>query len=314
MIKFSIVLPTYNVGQYIDRCLASCVNQTFTNLEIIVVDDCGQDDAIRKALLWQEKDSRIKIVHHDNNLGTYHARHSGVVVAKGEYVIFLDPDDTLTPNALEILNKLTPTKPDILLFGHREIPDKKIYQIPVTVPKVDGYLITHSDIKKILTHKGFQVGTSGKAYKRNIISEAFASLNVPKDIRLIYGEDVLVFTKAFALAQSIKSTQEKVYLYHQEETSISNQQNQETVLFKMKQLKYVIHMLNSVANSDSIKNLTYQTIIKRLTADLLVLENKTNITFINRIKNYYSLTLLTRNFRWTIKALLHILTFGFKTY
>lgn len=313
MTKFSVILPTYNVGEYIDRCLISCINQTYTDFEIIVVDDCGNDDAIDKAKVWAKKDSRIKILHHEKNLGTYHARHTGVKFASGEYVVFLDPDDALEPNALEELCLLTVTEPDVLLFGSRYVPEKKVHQVQSNTPEIINYVASAAEVKKLLSLKGFNLGTLGKAYNKKIVSIVFESLSVSIDMRLIYGEDVLLFSEVIAHAKSIKSTQSKIYVYYQEEGSVTKSTDLNAVAKNIEQLKYVICKLKDKADSTSKNNSAYSgytAIINRLSADMLVLENKTNVSFFKVMGNYFILAVLTKNFRWIAKVVLYVLTLG----
>ncbi|WP_394980531.1 glycosyltransferase family 2 protein [uncultured Helicobacter sp.] len=97
----SIILPTYNVEQFIAEALESCVQQSFRDIEIIVVDDCGSDNSIAIAKEYATKDSRIRIVHNKENFQLFAARAEGVKVAQGEYIMFLDPDDFLESNALQ---------------------------------------------------------------------------------------------------------------------------------------------------------------------------------------------------------------------
>ncbi|HIV48854.1 MAG TPA: glycosyltransferase family 2 protein [Candidatus Helicobacter avicola] len=116
MPTFSIIIPTYNVEPYIARCLDSCINQTFGDIEIIVVDDCGSDDSVRIAQTYALKDSRISIVHNKRNLGTLHSRLEGVKYARGTYILFVDADDYLIPNACETLYPYLAKNPDIIHF------------------------------------------------------------------------------------------------------------------------------------------------------------------------------------------------------
>ncbi|TQR27095.1 glycosyltransferase family 2 protein [Campylobacter sp. MIT 97-5078] len=101
--KFSIILPTYNVQAFIAQALQSCINQTFKDIEIIVVDDCGQDSSIEIAKEFALKDERVKIIHNEKNQGVFIARNNGALVASGEYLLFLDPDDYFDERACEIL-------------------------------------------------------------------------------------------------------------------------------------------------------------------------------------------------------------------
>ncbi|EDP7363455.1 glycosyltransferase family 2 protein, partial [Campylobacter jejuni] len=101
MPKISIILPTFNVEKYIAKALESCINQSFKDIEIIVVDDCGSDKSIDIAKEYAKKDERIKIIHNEENLGLLRARYEGVKAAGGGYIMFLDPDDYLELNACE---------------------------------------------------------------------------------------------------------------------------------------------------------------------------------------------------------------------
>lgn len=101
MSQISIILPTYNVEKYIARALESCINQTFKDIEIIVVDDCDNDKSIDIAKEYASKDDRIKIIHNEENLKLLRARYEGAKVATSPYIMFLDSDDYLELNACE---------------------------------------------------------------------------------------------------------------------------------------------------------------------------------------------------------------------
>ena len=102
MSKVSIVIPTYNVQSYIAKCLQSCINQSLSDIEILVIDDCGQDNSISIAKEFAKKDRRIKIIHNKENLGTFNTRLKGIQEASGEYILFLDADDYLQKDACKI--------------------------------------------------------------------------------------------------------------------------------------------------------------------------------------------------------------------
>ncbi|WP_394977438.1 glycosyltransferase family 2 protein [uncultured Helicobacter sp.] len=100
---FSIIIPTYNVERYITRCLESCIHQTFGDIEILIIDDCGNDKSIEIAKTYADENSRISIIHNPHNLGLFQARLVGEKNANGSYVLCLDADDYLVPNTCEIL-------------------------------------------------------------------------------------------------------------------------------------------------------------------------------------------------------------------
>ncbi len=102
MNKISVIIPVYNVEEYLDRCLESIVNQTYKNLEIILVDDGSPDNSPQMCDEWTKKDSRIKVIHKKNG-GLSDARNVGVDNAAGEWIYFIDSDDYIELNALEIL-------------------------------------------------------------------------------------------------------------------------------------------------------------------------------------------------------------------
>lgn len=103
--KISIVVTAYNIENYIEEALESCINQTYKDLEIIVVDDCSTDSTKEIIKKLQEKDERIKLIEHDVNQGAGLARRTGIQKTTGEYVLILDGDDWLDLNFIEDLAK-----------------------------------------------------------------------------------------------------------------------------------------------------------------------------------------------------------------
>lgn len=118
MPKFSIIVPVYNVEKYIDECVQSVIGQTFTDWELILIDDGSTDNSYEICRSYAENDIRIQAIHQDN-VGASGARNKGMANAAGEYILFLDSDDFYNKDiCLEtISNKLDKTKSDILIFG-----------------------------------------------------------------------------------------------------------------------------------------------------------------------------------------------------
>lgn len=113
MPEISIIVPVYKVEQYLDRCVNSILNQTFTDFELILVDDGSPDRCPQMCEEWAKKDSRIKVIHKKNG-GLSSARNAALKIFLGEYVIFVDSDDWLEKDAIEILYKnLKDTESDI---------------------------------------------------------------------------------------------------------------------------------------------------------------------------------------------------------
>ncbi|MDR3162951.1 MAG: glycosyltransferase [Helicobacteraceae bacterium] len=102
----SVIIPVYNVESYIKQCLASVCSQTYKNIEIICVDDCGGDNSMSIVEKCACQDRRIKIVRHKENKGLGASRNTGIDAAKGQYIFFLDSDDYIAADASGILEKL----------------------------------------------------------------------------------------------------------------------------------------------------------------------------------------------------------------
>ena len=98
----SVIVPVYNVEKYLDKCVDSIVNQTYKNLEIILVDDGSPDNCPKMCDAWVEKDSRIKVIHKENG-GVSSARNAGLKASCGEYIGFVDSDDFIQPDMFEQL-------------------------------------------------------------------------------------------------------------------------------------------------------------------------------------------------------------------
>lgn len=116
-IKFSIVIPVYNVKEYLKKCLDSILNQTYQNFELIVVDDGSTDESKDICDEYVKKDDRIKVFHKKNG-GLSDARNYGVKHTDGDYLLFIDSDDYIEKLLLDKLNKcLLSSKVDIIRFG-----------------------------------------------------------------------------------------------------------------------------------------------------------------------------------------------------
>lgn len=108
----SIIIPVYKVEPYLRRCLDSVVNQTYANLEIILIDDGSPDNCPKICDEYAEKDERIVVIHKDNG-GLSDARNVGTKIAKGDFIYYLDSDDELPSNAIELLEAEVEKHPEI---------------------------------------------------------------------------------------------------------------------------------------------------------------------------------------------------------
>lgn len=119
----SIVVPVYNVENYLDRCVKSIIAQVYTNIEIILVDDGSSDNSGKICEKWKEKDKRIIVIHKKNG-GLSSARNAGIEIAKGKYIAFVDSDDYISKNMYsELYRVLKQNNSDIAICGRKYVWD-----------------------------------------------------------------------------------------------------------------------------------------------------------------------------------------------
>ena len=115
-VKISIVIPVYNAEKYLDVCLSSILRQDMHSYEVILVDDGSTDSSPLICDRYSGTDSRFRTIHKSNG-GVSSARNAGISLAQGEYLMFVDSDDALAPEALSVLSALTVERPDIVIGG-----------------------------------------------------------------------------------------------------------------------------------------------------------------------------------------------------
>lgn len=118
-IKVSIIIPVFNVAEYVENCLLSVFNQSYNNIETIIIDDCGTDKSMEivNDFIINHKNMNIKIIKHEKNKGLSAARNTGLKESSGDYIFFLDSDDSINNNSIELLvaKVLKYNFPDIVL-------------------------------------------------------------------------------------------------------------------------------------------------------------------------------------------------------
>lgn len=245
----SIVLPTYRVESYVSRCLESCLVQTVSGFELIFVDDCGGDESIKIVESYAKGDDRIRIVRNEQNQGTFVSRRNGVLAARGDYVFFLDPDDELSPLAIEkILAATSVGMPDIVITGVRVLPEKWFAR-GVDLPRDSVY----PDVMKALfldvSHPFW--GTPGKVYSRRLAESAFDKLSFIEG-RLVFSEDVLFYFVCAAMARKAMVVQDGLYCYHKNATSITNSLSQSRLRLISGQIEQVMGYIRFVSRDPGL--------------------------------------------------------------
>ncbi|AJK72967.1 TPA: glycosyltransferase family 2 protein [Campylobacter jejuni] len=284
MFKISIILPTYNVEQYIARAIESCINQTFKNIEIIVVDDCGSDKSIDIVKEYAKKDDRIKIIHNEENLKLLRARYEGVKVANSPYIMFLDPDDYLELNACEECMKILKNNEIDLLFfnafvleNNNKIERKLNFQEKCYVKK--------DFLKELLKTKNLFWTVWAKVIKKELYLKAVGLISL-ENAKINMAEDVLLYYPLINISNTIFHLSKNLYNYQINNFSITktltlqniktNIQEQDNVLYLLKKMQY-----NYNFNLTLLKLIEYFLLIEKysLSSKRNVLCFKINIFF-----------------------------------
>lgn len=205
--KLSVIVPIYNVEEYLDECIKSIVNQTYKNLEIILVDDGSPDHCPELCDIWAEKDNRIKVIHKENG-GVSSARNAGLDAAIGDFIAFVDSDDYLDSDMYEImLSQMREHNTDMAQCGIvRENADGSVevwdsFEAPIVVMDNMQLLCSVGEAAGILP-----VSPCNKIFKAEVIS------GIRYDESLKYAEDTLF---NFAAARNInKAVTQNVPRYH----------------------------------------------------------------------------------------------------
>ena len=205
----SIIIPIYNVEKYLDRCLKSVVNQTYANLEIILVDDGSTDNSPVICDLWVERDRRIRAFHIKNN-GAANARNFGLLHANGDYIGFVDSDDYCELNLFEtLLNNAVKNKADISICNYQINDETNYFRFSQEVIEKD-YAIKH------IAKGDYSYGVLwNKIYKREIVE----AITMPD---LHCSEDLVYNYYAFKNASKIVYTDNKLYHYFLNQNSVTN--------------------------------------------------------------------------------------------
>lgn len=215
MPKVSVIIPVYGVEKYIERCIRSLLEQTLDDIEYIFVDDCTPDNSVDIIKHYMQYDSRISIINHSRNKGPMMARFNGYSVAKGDYITFMDSDDTLPCDSLKtLLDKAENSNADIVSGTVEYIKDNGEREM------WDNSLEDGNDIeqvfKSMLTNR-FKQNLCSRLFKRSLLQDY--SYKNYENMR--NGEDGLLFYQIVANCSSIVTIKDVVYEYWQNKASSS---------------------------------------------------------------------------------------------
>lgn len=225
----TVVLPIHNVEKYLDRCMESIVGQTYTNLEILMVDDGSLDRSPEMCEEWAKKDSRIRVIH-KANAGASEARNTGIDNARGDYICFCDSDDYIDIQTIEkCMARLTKYQADVAIYGVNFV--NAAGEVTASHPPVVGeYVYRDEAVRDIFLpeliapnvrkdgRKSFYMTNWIMLYSMDVIRRTgwrFASE------RHIYSEDVYSLLEFFAGVSMVAVVPEALYYYCENSGSLS---------------------------------------------------------------------------------------------
>lgn len=221
--KFSVIVPVYNIIQFLPKCVESILAQTWENFELILVDDGSADGSEKLCDKYAGKDKRITVIHKENG-GLVSARQAGIQAASGEYIVNVDGDDWIQPRMLETaLGLIGQYGADMICFAaERVFPDRaEILTEPVSEGFYTGERMKEMIYPKVLmdcdmVHMMYYLWA--KVIKRELLFPHQMKVNS----QISNGEDIICVAPVYRNAKSVYVSHQKVYCYRSREGSISH--------------------------------------------------------------------------------------------
>ena len=247
MEQISVIVPVYKVAKYLDKCVQSIVNQTYTNLEIILVDDGSPDECGTMCDAWANKDSRIRVVHKQNG-GLSDARNAGLAVATGSLISFIDSDDWIAPDFLQLLYQgIESTQAQIaecavdLVDEDGSTVSSRGPQKPEAVDKMEA-------LRRLVLEEGVYQTVWNKLYRREVIEGILFEKGK-------YNEDDFWTYRVFDRIDKLALVEKPMYFYLQRGGSIMgvgyNPRRLEGLEARFQRMEYL-------SKYEKLKNLTRQ--------------------------------------------------------
>ena len=206
-IKVSIIVPIYNAALYLTPCIESILNQTLKDIELILVNDGSKDGSAQIISNYAKKDNRIKVIN-QKNLGVSAARNSGLLLAKGKFIGFVDADDTIEADYFEQLYKASDSMDIVVSRLNQAVLPPKIFDKNAIQKEIIPKLIQGDTLNAVWLN----------LYNRDFLFHS----NVLFPTKVTNGEDQAFNMQAFNMAQNVKSINYKGYNYNEVMNSATN--------------------------------------------------------------------------------------------
>ena len=285
--KLSIIIPVYNTEIYLKECLDSVINQTFKNIEIIIVNDCSPDNSESIILEYMSKDPRIKYIKHDKNLGLGGARNTGITNATGEWIAFVDSDDYIDLNTYKVmLSLIEKHQANLGVFSAINFDD-------ITKKEThDPYFDSNIDALTTLNYQNFYDISSPTAWNKIFKSSDIIdnSLTFPEHLK---HEDEEFWFKYIAIVEpSAIANNTMFYHYRQRSNSIMSNA---TSRLDLPQILVNIYTFLKQNNLLETYRIVLITLLTSYISSYKNFSNKNTVKYLQEIKNVLDLLQPTTN-------------------
>lgn len=286
-LRFSIIIAVYNAQQFLQDALLSCVKQSFKDIEILVVDDKSSDESVKIVKKFMAEDERIKLFLNDTNLGTFATRNKGALRANGEYLLFLDADDSFDLEACKKIDESIKGFEKMTTGGgHLDIVAFNYYLKNANSKNERILYSTNAlfSIKEFILHIAKNgIGTHwtlwNKAFLKSTYLKSLQNLNLHK--RLLIAEDAFNFINVLLYAKNCAYISDALYLYSQNENSITQRKDEEKSIISIENHRFIINTLLSLSPLSPFKHSLVRIFCNELTICLFNEKRKLKKSFLN---------------------------------
>lgn len=291
--KVSVILPVYNAEKYIKKCIESILNQSYKNIEIIVVNDGSVDNSKNIIDEYSKIDKRIKKFHIDNS-GPSFARNLGISSAEGEFIQFVDADDYIDKNMIkELINKMN-DESDLVICGYRSLVSTGLELKTLNYDFLDSGNLRKDNFLEVfgVLFRDYYISYPwNKLYKADIIKEN----DIQFDNSIKWGEDLIFNIEYIKYCNFFSFIKRDLYIYNQNnDSSITSNYNKQYFENQLMMYTKIINFLNNESVfvdknkeiiNDKISDIIIESILN-LVNEKSKLTNKEILNNINRIINW----------------------------
>lgn len=297
-IVVSVVIPVYNVEQYLEECIDKVLMQTYKKLEIILVDDGSQDSSPQICDKYARVNSNVFVIHQSNG-GVSHARNQGLHRASGEYIVFLDSDDYWDDAfAIEKLIKEIKNNEDVILFGYKKRIESsgRILAPKTSINKIEFSAMDNIDERlNYLIEKGILCSSAcNKLVRKEFLVEHNMLFREG-----VTSEDIEWTAKLMMYCESITCSEEAFYVYRQRKKSITSSMSIQNIEILAENIKICIEMGVKELSEDSLRYNVYMAYMAYQYATLLLcvhnVKSKKGYELIKHMKTYKNVLNYSKN-------------------